>query len=277
VVLAELISLTKSENKTQLQDLLKLHVLPGNVDLSTVKSGSSLKTLAGNTLPVEFVDGKYNVAGVTGIDSGLDATSGNIRVYAIGDVLNVNQNPEVLTASSLSSSSVQSSLSLSSLSSSSSNVVAEVTNRPEVPQNLNAAFITALEQQGNFTLFVNALRAADLKNSLESTSPITVFAPNDTALKAVQSTYDNLLKPENKAQLQNFVRMHIVNGTNSFEDFKIYKKLVAQNGRSIVIKTNDKGVGQVIGEKNTAQSPSSEIQVGNAIIHTLSDTALLLQ
>lgn len=271
--------LSKPENKTQLQELLKLHVIPGNIELGTLKSGASLKTLAGSTLPVEIVDEKYNIGGVNNVDKNLDGSSGNIKVYGIDEVLTTTINPPSISSQALESVVSSQSVNISSQASTQSSaksVESVESPKPEV-QNINVPFVQELEQRGNFTMFVKALKSADLKNSLEATAPITVFAPNDDALKSIQARYDELMKPENKAQLQNFVRNHIVNGTNSFEDFKINKKLTAQNGRSIIIKTNDQGVGQVIGEKNTALAPMVDIRISNAIMHFLSDSPLKLE
>ena len=55
---------------------------------------------------------------------------------------------------------------------------------------------------GQFNTLVAAVQAADLVETLKGDGPFTVFAPTDEAFAALpMGTVEDLLKPENKAQL----------------------------------------------------------------------------
>src|SRR3712207_201745 len=58
-------------------------------------------------------------------------------------------------------------------------------------------------QSKEHTTLVAAVKAAGLAEALQGSGPFTVFAPtNETFDKLPAGTVDNLLKPENKEQLQ---------------------------------------------------------------------------
>src|SRR5215212_3205937 len=66
---------------------------------------------------------------------------------------------------------------------------------------------------GSFKTLVAAVKAAGLVDTLKGTGPFTVFAPTDEAFKKLPAgTVENLLKPENKAQLTKVLTYHVVPG-----------------------------------------------------------------
>src|SRR6476620_5719568 len=66
---------------------------------------------------------------------------------------------------------------------------------------------------GSFKTLAKALAAADLVGTLQGAGPFTVFAPTDEAFaKLPAGALDNLLKPENKAQLRRILTYHVVSG-----------------------------------------------------------------
>ncbi|MEG3929741.1 MULTISPECIES: fasciclin domain-containing protein [unclassified Microcoleus] len=65
-----------------------------------------------------------------------------------------------------------------------------------------------------FKTLTKALGAADLVATLQRKGPFTVFAPTDAAFAALpEGTVENLLKPENKAQLTKILAYHVVPGS----------------------------------------------------------------
>jgi uncharacterized surface protein with fasciclin (FAS1) repeats len=63
------------------------------------------------------------------------------------------------------------------------------------------------------TTLVAAVKAAGLVETLEGTGPFTVFAPTNEAFAMLPAgTVDNLLKPENKANLTSILTYHVVSG-----------------------------------------------------------------
>ena len=65
----------------------------------------------------------------------------------------------------------------------------------------------------DFSTLVEALQAAGLTDTLSGEGPFTVFAPTNAAFEALPAgTLDNLLLPENQAQLQEVLTYHVVPG-----------------------------------------------------------------
>ena len=80
--------------------------------------------------------------------------------------------------------------------------------------NANAAdIVDTAVKAGQFNTLAAALTAGDLIVVLKGTGPFTVFAPTDEAFKKLPpGTVENLLKPENKAQLVKILTYHVVPG-----------------------------------------------------------------
>ena len=65
----------------------------------------------------------------------------------------------------------------------------------------------------NHTTLVAALKAANYVDALSNAGPFTVFAPTDEAFnKLPAGTVESLVKPENKATLQNILEYHVYVG-----------------------------------------------------------------
>ena len=63
------------------------------------------------------------------------------------------------------------------------------------------------------TTLVTAVKAGGLVKTLEGKGPFTVFAPTNEAFAALPAgTVDNLLKPENKKELDKILTYHVVPG-----------------------------------------------------------------
>ena len=68
----------------------------------------------------------------------------------------------------------------------------------------------ALNSKDHTTL-VAAVKAAGLVDTLSGPGPFTVFAPTNEAFAALPAgTVDNLLKPENKAELVKILECHVI-------------------------------------------------------------------
>ena len=66
---------------------------------------------------------------------------------------------------------------------------------------------------GQFKTLAAALGAAGLVDTVKGAGPFTVFAPTDAAFAELPAgTVENLLKPENKAQLTAILTYHVVPG-----------------------------------------------------------------
>ena len=76
-----------------------------------------------------------------------------------------------------------------------------------------ADIVDTAVKAGQFNTLAAALKAADLVETLKGPGPFTVFAPTDDAFKKLPAgTVEDLLKPENKAQLVEVLTYHVVPG-----------------------------------------------------------------
>lgn len=245
-------NIQKPENVTQLQSILKNHLFNGNLNLNNLKDGATIKSLAGVDLPVRLDNGKLFIDNVE-VDKTVDSNINGFSVYAITKVLTTNSTKiDALPATIVDN------------------------NTGSKTEYKNGSNLDALAKNGNFMILLSAINAAELKDVLEGNGPFTIFAPNDDAMKSVQSTVDNLLKPENKTKLQSFLKNHIALGKNGFEEFKANKIVTNLNEQRVILRTNPNGSGRVEGFKNTAQAPIPDILTNNGIIHILTDSPLLI-
>src|SRR6187401_2934543 len=89
---------------------------------------------------------------------------------------------------------------------------------------------------GSFKTLAKALAAADLVDTLKGAGPFTVFAPTDDAFaKLPAGTLENLLKPENKAQLRRILTYHVVSGKVMAADVVKLKSARAVSGDAVSI------------------------------------------
>ena len=71
-----------------------------------------------------------------------------------------------------------------------------------------------LKASGQFTILVKALDATGLTPVLKSAGPLTILAPTDAAFQALPAgQLDNLMKPDNAAQLQGLLTYHVINAS----------------------------------------------------------------
>jgi uncharacterized surface protein with fasciclin (FAS1) repeats len=132
------------------------------------------------------------------------------------------------------------------------------------------------------TTLVDAVKAAGLVDTLQSSGPFTVFAPtNDAFAKLPAGTVDTLLKPENKKTLTNVLTYHVVPGRLTAKD--LMEKIRAGNGKAM-LKTVE-GADLTFAEKDgklwiwdakgdSAQVTIRNVMQSNGVIHVI-DTVLL--
>src|ERR671910_1192355 len=70
-----------------------------------------------------------------------------------------------------------------------------------------------------FSTFSEAIEATDVKNTLEGAGPFTVFAPtNDAFNQLPEGAVDELMKEENRDELEALLRHHVVEGKRLASD-----------------------------------------------------------
>ncbi len=150
------------------------------------------------------------------------------------------------------------------------------------PMYANKNIVENAVNSKDHTTLVAAVKAAGLVDTLEGAGPFTVFAPTNEAFKKLPAgTVDNLLKPENKAQLTAVLTYHVVPGKMTAKDIEEQIKagggkaelktvqgeslIATQKGKSVII-TDSKGDAATVTIPNVIQS--------NGVIHVVNTVML---
>lgn len=115
-----------------------------------------------------------------------------------------------------------------------------------------------------FKTLTKALGSAGLVTTLQGKGPFTVFAPTDAAFAALpKGTVENLLKPENKAQLTKILTYHVVPGSVLSTSLKS-GDVKSVEGTSLKVAV---GTGKVtVGGANVVKA---DIKASNGVIHVI--------
>lgn len=123
------------------------------------------------------------------------------------------------------------------------------------------------------TTLVKAVQAAEIEHILVNAGPLTVFAPTNAAFeKLPEETLQDLLKPENKAQLAEILTRHAAPGKFDVDDLK----KEASKGRTLFMATSDYLEIQTGGDKVQVGGVAIEqsIPASNGIIHVVNEVIL---
>ncbi|MBA3285290.1 MAG: fasciclin domain-containing protein [Bacteroidia bacterium] len=119
------------------------------------------------------------------------------------------------------------------------------------------------------TTLVKAVQAANLVDALANNGPFTVFAPTDAAFAQVPSdALNNLMKPENKGQLEDVLYDHVYVGVIKTENIEAEKKITLFGGQVVTLNVEN-GKYTVNGANIIASIPAS-----NGMVHVV-DKVLL--
>jgi uncharacterized surface protein with fasciclin (FAS1) repeats len=123
---------------------------------------------------------------------------------------------------------------------------------------------------GHFDTLVTAVKAAGLVDTLKGPGPFTLFAPTDDAFaKLPAGTLDDLLKPENKAKLQDILKYHVIAGKYMAADVTKMESAPTVLGQTVVIESEG---GTVI--VNGARVLKTDIITSNGVIHVIDSVML---
>jgi len=130
---------------------------------------------------------------------------------------------------------------------------------------MQADIVDTAVEAGQFETLVAALQAAGLVETLKGEGPFTVFAPTDEAFAALpEGTVEDLLKPENQAQLQSILTYHVVPGKIMAEDAMAADSATTVQGQDITLTTEN---GSVM--VNDATVIQADIAASNGVIHVI--------
>ena len=124
---------------------------------------------------------------------------------------------------------------------------------------------------GTFKTLLTAAEAAGLVDALRGEGPLTVFAPTDDAFAALpEGTVENLLKPENKDQLQAVLTYHVVPGKVMAETVASgnLRKATSLQGDTIDISIENRPM------VDGANIIATDIEASNGVIHVIDSVIL---
>jgi uncharacterized surface protein with fasciclin (FAS1) repeats len=100
---------------------------------------------------------------------------------------------------------------------------------PEV----TASAVETLARSGDHQRLVEALGAAGLSSAIGELSPLTVFAPTDSAFSSsTYMSFSDLMREENRGKLAELLRYHIVAGT--YDTATLDARIEAGGGRAVL-------------------------------------------
>jgi len=128
--------------------------------------------------------------------------------------------------------------------------------------NENYDLVETANHAGNFRLFLQALEAAGLKDTLKETGPFTILAPVDDAfLKIPQTKLHDLFKTENRESLKSLLRNHIIPGKLMSREMKEHDEISSMNAEGLIIESH---AGLWV---NEAQVITPDLKASNGVIH----------
>jgi uncharacterized surface protein with fasciclin (FAS1) repeats len=129
-----------------------------------------------------------------------------------------------------------------------------------------ADLVETAVSNGSFKTLTAALQAAGLVETLKGKGPYTVFAPTDDAFKKLPAgTVENLLKPENKAQLQKVLTYHVVAGNVMSGDLK-GKTTNAKTVEGSAVRIDASGNAVKVDDAVVTQA---DVSASNGVIHVI--------
>ncbi|MCA9066335.1 MAG: fasciclin domain-containing protein [Planctomycetaceae bacterium] len=149
-----------------------------------------------------------------------------------------------------------------------SNGVIHVVDQVLLPSSANIP--ATATSAGTFKTLLAAAEAAGLVEALSGDAPLTVFAPTDEAFaKLPEGTIENLLKPENKQQLIDILKFHVVAGRNFSTDLLATRSAKSLQGGQLHVRVTPGGA-----TIEGAKLLTTDIDASNGVIHVI-DTVLL--
>jgi uncharacterized surface protein with fasciclin (FAS1) repeats len=148
-------------------------------------------------------------------------------------------------------------------------VVTQTTAAAETKATTTGTIVDIAASNASFKTLVAAVRAAGLVEVLSGEGPFTVFAPTDEAFAALpKGTLEALLKPENKAKLQQILTYHVVPGSVMSTAIKPGQVNTVE-GKPVTLST--KGNRIMV---NNANVTAADIKASNGVIHVIDKVIL---
>lgn len=117
------------------------------------------------------------------------------------------------------------------------------------------------------SIFVSAVKAAGLEETLTNDGPFTIFAPDNESFTRYLSpeTLAELQKPEKKDDLARLLRFHVINGVLNNENMHNEKELTTIEDGILTIRMDESGKKFV----DNIEITKSDVKFDKGIIHII--------
>jgi uncharacterized surface protein with fasciclin (FAS1) repeats len=256
-------------------------VLSGVVKAATVATmdGQAAKTVNGASVAISVQGGKVTVGGATVTATDVMASNGVIHV--IDSVILPPAPPApaaaekaaaAAAADKASAAAAATAAAEKAAATAAATAAADKAAAEKASAFVRADIVDTAVAAGSFTTLAAALSAAGLVDTLKGQGPFTVFAPTDAAFaKLPAGTVEDLLKPENKAQLTAILTYHVLSGVVKAATVATMDGQAAKtvNGASAAISVQG-GKVTVGGATVTA----TDVMASNGVIHVIDSVIL---
>jgi len=235
-------SLMKPENKAQLVDILKYHVVPAQVLSKDLAPFQAVNTVEGNKLHIQKWGGEVRV--------GSSLKSTDLKKVTTADNLASNGVAHIIDGVLLPPASP---------------------TPPAPPPAPTAKNIVELAQSvPSLSTLVTAVVAGDLATALSGPGPFTVFAPtNDGFGKLPKGTVDTLLKPENKDTLVDILTYHVLPTQVLSKDLKSFQRVKTLEGKNVHVYKTHRGVFVTPDGKHFNAVTKADNKASNGVVHII--------
>ncbi|MFP4053262.1 MAG: fasciclin domain-containing protein, partial [Phycisphaerae bacterium] len=124
--------------------------------------------------------------------------------------------------------------------------------------------VEVVNDQKNLGILHNLIEEADLAEDLKEEGPYTLFAPTNMAFSKLSAgTLEDLEKPENRQQLREVLKYHVVSGELKKEALQTQTLTTLQGGTIDVEVTG--GMVKV----NGANVTETDLEATNGVVHVI--------
>jgi len=236
----------KPENKAQLVDILTYHVLPVKALAKDLDLFQAVKTVEGKNLHVQKWGGSVKVgASLESKDLKTVTNADNIASNGVVHIIDGVLIPPAETTTTTTKAS--------------------------------PTIVDLAESTKDLSTLVSALVAADLVDTLSSPGPFTVFAPTNDAFRALPAgTLDNLMKPENKAQLVDILTYHVLPVKALAKDLDLFQAVKTVEGKNLHVQKwgGSVKVGASLESKDLKSVTSADNVASNGVVHIIDGVLL---
>merc|ERR1712070_1301469 len=133
------------------------------------------------------------------------------------------------------------------------------------------------ESVKDLSTLVSAVVAADLVDTLSSPGPFTVFAPTNKAFASLPAgELDNLMKPENKAQLVDILTYHVLPEQVKSTDLTNFQAVTTVEGKPlhVVLWGGVVRLGPSLQSKDLSTVTAADNVAINGVVHIIDGVLL---